>query len=129
MINDRYIYRGKTTSTGDWLEGNLSYNYGDYFIFPIEDAYDSADCYRIDLATAGQCTGLRDKRGKLVFEGDIVKTDMPERIGEVKYLVDAARYLAVPSRSISDVLIFEHLSKTEIIGNRWENPELLEAVK
>ena len=73
-----------------------------------------------------QCTGLKDKNGNLIYEGDIVNESF---LGKtvVKWLDDKCGYNISKSFEYDDGRCkFESESWYEIIGNIHENPELLE---
>lgn len=108
-----------------WLYGNVCI--GEYSY--IEDM-------PVDEKTVGQYTGLKDKNCKEIFEGDIVK-DCDGNINQVSY--DRGMFGCYETYSISfysdeKVTKLEPLANylidgAEIIGNIYENPELLEVTK
>lgn len=127
-------FRGKSKSTGEWVEG---YYVGDNTIIPFNEVvYDlgcidtssSHECYP---DTIGQFTGLYDKNGKEVWEGDVIHdTDSEGR--------DIIHYVTYRDAAFIGVLkghpLFSHSTLTqswmiecekEVIGNIHDNPELL----
>lgn len=79
-----------------------------------------------------QCTGLKDKNGKLIFEGDIVKHNN-QYIGInpliVKYCEDYCGLFLFEQNSKNKYAIYYESIEYEVIGNIYANPELLKEVE
>ncbi len=137
------LFRGKHTRTGEWVEGLLwkkKYNHDKLFIscFPNKD--DDEEIYIIKPETVGQYTGLTDKNGKKIFEGDIVRAD--DYVFSIKYgkcggtpNADNYGYMGFYLEAVSegtklcahyglrdDLCYFTDIA---VIGNIHDNPELL----
>jgi len=134
-MNDRYLFRGKCLDGGEWVEGYL---YHDQRFINGHSCCDvfliRGDCdedHEINENTIGQCTGLEDKNGKLIFEGDIL--DYPEYADArvvVKW-VDNKHYCRCGwyvcntcTHSVKSIHSIDLPEQLEIIGNVVDNPEL-----
>lgn len=98
-------------------------------VLSIQGISGNFDMYGQDLNSdkfiMEQCTGIKDKNGKLIYEGDIVEThDYTTEHSQIVF--DKGCYVL----KSKDSAMYEHLSSYEeeckIIGNIHENPELLE---
>ena len=79
-MEDRYLYRAKRLDNGEWVQGYLVYDNRDKLYRIIMDIqYSTGTCIttdnapRVDSSTICQCTCLKDKNGKLIWENDIVE--------------------------------------------------------
>lgn len=122
------LFRGKRIDNGEWVYGNYAFtdvNGKKYFIFqnkPLE--------HEVIPETVGQYTGLTDKNGMKVFEGDICWCRMMYDDGNIYdvgvyvvewYKENAMFTLASPNKELE----FGFLADYEVIGNIHDNPELL----
>ncbi|EIV7780824.1 hypothetical protein L1671_002871 [Listeria monocytogenes] len=125
-------FRGKRIDNGEWVYGNLmQFEDSATFIFADERKGASTLTYAhfiinnmhaIDEKTLGQYTGLKDKNGKKIFEGDICWEEHNECYGVVKF--EEGKFLYVWENIAED--LWEVADSIEIYGNIHENLELLE---
>ena len=139
-MENRYLFRGKRIDNGEWVQGYL---YGiwerRYILWGMTN--DIPDMVEVDPSTICQCTGLKDKNGKLIFENDIVKdlfsdTAAPIRYGSYQSCFDSTKVEHVGfyvdwsgkynKNYRKDLGYWIHMVDAEIIGNAFDNPELLE---
>ena len=73
--------------------------------------------------------GTYDKNGTLIYEGDILKSDKNDIVGLVVYIPDKATFVLLDYRKNKFYSLGTGICKDRlvIIGNNFENPELLEA--
>lgn len=117
------LFRGKLKSCGEWAYGNLRVALqGTAIITPDETVLGKYG--QVDPETVGQYTGLRDKDGQKIFEGDIVCWPKEDGYGRVHWTNGEARFAIEFEGCIVD---FDNLwgYELEIIGNIHDNPELL----
>jgi uncharacterized phage protein (TIGR01671 family) len=135
------LFRGKATNriegreyrtkykNGDWVYGLLTdvENYAGFSEMTNTNGVSGID---VDKNTVGQYTGLTDKNGKKIFEGDIVKFKrtnalgyMTSRIGEVKYYDELPIFYIFATTG--DAWDWVDCEDIEVIGNIHDNPELL----
>lgn len=144
------LFRGKRKDNGKWIEGyyferkDTQGNIIESVI--LVDAYEqitsgqryvrsnlNQECFRVDSRTIGQFTGLTDKNGTKIFEGDIVR-DMGGTVYPVVFELTGFYLKYAPPHSHGfhfDLLPLSnywhaHGSIIEVIGNIHDNPELLE---
>jgi uncharacterized phage protein (TIGR01671 family) len=124
------LFRGKTND-GEWVVGNLIHqteHYGDpidryHILYTGEFDGDYYDSVEVIPETVGQYTGMLDDRGKRLFEGDIVKCEVLYEVGQYPHYETEIKTVKY------DRGFFYPTSRCEIIGNIYDNPELLEEKK
>lgn len=76
--------------------------------------------------TIGQYTGLKDKNGKEIYEGDICYSEKEEENVEIAYDIEMAMYTIVGTVHIDNFDNYENSELLTVIGNIYDNSELLE---
>ena len=128
------LFRGKRTINGDWV-------YGDFVhgnerkslrdsIFVYDSETQSFNDYEINPSTLGQYTGLTDKNGKRIFEGDIAKV-LQGKDKDIAYVgfENGAFMLYPKTGNIYERTLWSYWYNdwdVEVVGNITDNPELLE---
>lgn len=141
-MNDRYLFRGKQSDKDKWIYGvpvkGTAKDESEILIIENIFACEEYACRGCEYTpiipeTVGQCTGLKDKNGKLIFEGDVIKTKKYGKetgysnvnnfdIFKVVYEPAVFRLEAV-HRAFN---LVGNGDEYEVIGNIHDNPELLE---
>ena len=140
-MNDRYLYRAKQMDNGEWIGGYL---YGilerRYILWGMTN--DVPDMVEVDPSTICQCTGLMDKNGMLIWENDIIKYHFGNVYAPIKYGEYKSCFDSTPTGHIGfyvdwtgttkenmrkDLGYWINMICAEVVGNMFDNPELLEA--
>ena len=126
------LFRGKTIDSPRWVEGYYAFD-GMHLI-----ERKSIECPRywevnpINPNTLGQFTGLYDKNGVRVFEGDIVhhiNELVCEDMGQVYWDEKRCQFARTTRGPYRVSFELSPYATYEVIGNIFDNPELLEEVK
>ena len=127
-MNRTIKFRGKRLDNGEWVYGYYAAVAGTHKIVSYKlDSPSGATYYEVAPETVGQFTGLLDRNGKEVYEGDLLKED--EITWEIFWCDDVAAFMVEQYNPESDApkmfLLSDVAKDSEVIGNIYDNPELM----
>ena len=138
-MEDRYLFKAKFDDSDRWVKGQLVEVNGTYLIIPnhaskiLAGLFSASNIVEVNKDTICQCTGLKDKNGKLIWENDIVaywdaystESGYAESncIGKVVWDDETISFQVTNRLSAESYEVFDECS---VIGNKFDNPELLE---
>lgn len=136
-MEERYLFKAKREDNKEWIFGSYAYAF-----VPDKKSHiygltrenhviveQNGNIVLIDKDTLCQCTGLKDKNGNLIWENDIVKvkySDNFEEITEVAYTKNGY-YPYSDEYECEGCCCYREVLTIEVIGNIFDNPELLES--
>ena len=121
------LFRGKRIDNGEWLFGDLRHIFhGEYRTHIVDNSngLNNGVCgLEVASSTVGQFTGLTDRNGVKIFEGDIVRYGQR---GKVEYNSGSAQFTLNFTNSTYEGFDKIPFCDCEVLGNIHDNPELLE---
>lgn len=135
-MEDRYLFKAKRADNGEWVIGFYAHIYKKHYIYTGQiihgGLYDIAERFEVDPSTICQCTGLRDKNGKLIWKNDIVKDEhgnfykafWQNNYYQFSWVCVKTDVFSIGTKwDLWSIKSFE----IEVIGNAFDNPELVES--
>lgn len=127
------LFRGKRTENGEWVDGDhfrdpdletdeiIGYQYYTDEEGPQREPY----CHRVIPETVGQYTGLTDKNGKKIFEGDIIENIVTGEKGVVQWFDEHSAFMIWSRTKNAIYFLYDNaFSHICIVGNVYDNSEL-----
>ena len=129
-MEDRYLFKGKRLDNGVWVQGYLFGIWEKrYILWGMTN--DIPNMIEVDPSTICQCTGLKDKNGKLIWENDVVRVTINSgsTICRCAFADTVAQFQLWQEHTIKRTSTVLNLGnyECEVIGNIFDNPELLES--
>ena len=127
-------FRGKRTDNGEWVYGNLVRGCDEKYVYIVEFGNEELCRNYVDVnpETVGQYTGLKDKNGTKIFEGDIIYAVSNFDAANMVVVYDPAEFRLVLCEDYKTYkpgwgfkcLCYESFY-LQVVGNIYDNPELL----
>ena len=126
-MENRYLFRGKRIDNGEWVIGAVLFHDDATTIFNQHPADGSLQGFEVNIKTICQCTGLKDKNGKLIWENDVIRCNYETSIVKWEKSEWRIKWIdeAVWRRDL-DYWVNESKREVNVVGNIFDNPELLE---
>ena len=119
------IFKAKRIDNGEWVEGDLIHSFDEekrFAISNLEGIFEVAEC------TICQYTGLTDKNGNKIWENDVVNCPLEKCCGKVIWNENEALFafaVLCEDGMFEEEYLYDFENYIEVIGNTFDNPELL----
>lgn len=138
-MEDRYLSKAKRIDNGEWVEGYLIFSFTGipYIVQEYDHILEVMQMYEVDISTICRCTGLKDKNGKLIWKNDIVNGSIKRGAAFYRCLVlwnECKARFDVRAMDCNFPMTLDECTDDismsgfdyEVVGNIFDNPELLE---
>lgn len=129
-MEDRYLFKAKFDNSDRWVKGQLVEVNDTYLIIPnhaskiLAGWFSASNIIEVKKDTICRYTGLKDRNGNLIWENDIVKINN-SKVNTLITFRDFEIICTIPNEKYYKHRL-EYDTEYEVIGNIFDNPELLE---
>ena len=124
MKTESIKFKAKRLDNGEWIEGEISHFENTIWIVPIHHKPFHSGCAEVDPDTICMFTGLKDCRGKELFENDLIHFIGHKPIGKLIWSEENYAFMVASENEalywLSDV---QEIGKIEIVGNKFDRKE------
>ena len=125
-----YKFRGTANATGEWVYGDLLHHShwkdGSYWIRYFDEEHQCFVSVKVDPETVGQYTGVKERYPQMVGEGQEIYFGDVVRLFGGEYCQGYYEHdQTIVVKSAYDIVVMEESENVQLLGNVWDNPELL----
>ena len=125
MKIDNIKFKAKRLDNGEWVKGDLVHSTSYVGIsYPSDEFSDVPIVHRVDPSTVCQFTGLKDKEGKEIFEGDLLYDEDSGIVSAIKWKRNICGYVYEKAGAFATMRVFSnHTCFLKVIGNKFDRNE------
>lgn len=118
-------FKAKRLDNGEWVKGDLVHSTSYVGIsYPSDEFSDVPIVHRVDPSTVCQYTGLKDKEGKEIFEGDLLYDEDSGIVSAIKWKRNICGYVYEKAGAFATMRVFSnHTCFLKVIGNKFDRNE------
>ena len=118
-------FKAKRLDNGEWVKGDLVHSTSYVGIsYPSDEFSDVPIVHRVDPSTVCQFTGLKDKEGKEIFDGDLLYDEDSGIVSAIKWKRNICGYVYEKAGAFATMRVFSnHKCFLKVIGNKFDRNE------
>ena len=118
-------FKAKRLDNGEWVKGDLVHSTSYVGIsYPSDEFSDAPIVHRVDPKTVCQYTGLKDKEGMDIFEGDLLYDEDSGIVSAIKWKRNICGYVYEKAGAFATIRVFSnHTCFLKVIGNKFDRKE------
>lgn len=117
-------FKAKKLSDGEWVEGDLYHNVRGFECCIGQQEKKGVFVYPVDPSSVCQYTGLKDKKGTDIFEGDLLYDEDSGIVSAIKWKRNICGYVYEKAGAFATIRVFSnHTCFLKVIGNKFDRKE------